>query len=40
MKFDLIINQLDEHNEVGILLSKKFNTKKIVMLQKRMRVNL
>lgn len=34
MKFDLLINQLDEHNEVGMLLAKKFNIKTIVMLYK------
>ena len=34
MKFDLLINQLDEHNEVGVLLAKKYNIKTIVMLYK------
>ncbi len=32
MKFNLLINQLDEHNEVGILLAKKYKIKSVVML--------
>lgn len=32
MKFDLIITQIDEHNEVGVILSKKYNVRSIVML--------
>ena len=34
MKFNLLINQLDEHNEVGILLAKKYKVKSVVMLYK------
>ncbi|MBS5926805.1 MAG: DUF1887 family protein [Clostridium sp.] len=32
MKFNLLINQLDEHNEVGILLAQKYKIKSVVML--------
>ena len=32
MKFNLLINQLDEHNEVGILLAQKYKIKFVVML--------
>ncbi|WP_195619710.1 Card1-like endonuclease domain-containing protein [Clostridium paraputrificum] len=32
MKFNLFINQLDEHNEVGILLAQKYKIKSVVML--------
>lgn len=39
MKFDLIINQIDEHNEVGIMLSKKFNPKTVVILHSSERKN-
>ena len=34
MKFNLLINQLDEHNEVGILLAQKYKVKSVVMLYK------
>ena len=32
MKFNLLINQLDEHNEVGSLLAQKYKIKSVVML--------
>lgn len=32
MKFNLLINQLDEHNEVGILLAQKYKIKSVVIL--------
>lgn len=32
MKFDLLIAQLDEHNEGNILISKKFNVEEIIFL--------
>lgn len=34
MKFNLLINQLDEHNEVGLLLAQKYKVKSVVMLYK------
>ncbi len=35
MKFNLLINQLDEHNEVGILLAQKYKIKSVVMLYRK-----
>ena len=35
MKFNLLINQLDEHNEVGILLAQKYKVKSVVMLYRK-----
>ena len=38
MKFNLLINQLDEHNEVGILLAQKYKIKSVVMLYRNKEV--
>lgn len=35
MKVDILINQLDEHNEGNILASKKFNVKEVIFLRGR-----
>lgn len=32
MKFDILINQFDEHNEAGIILAKQLNIKKVIIL--------
>lgn len=32
MKFEILINQLDEHNEAGIILAKQLNIKNIIIL--------
>ena len=39
MKFNLLINQLDEHNEVGLLLAQKYKVKSVVMLYKNKEKN-
>lgn len=32
MKFNVLINQLDEHNEAGIILAEQLNIKKVIIL--------
>ena len=33
MKVDILINQLDEHNEGNILATKKFNVKEVIFFK-------
>lgn len=35
MKVDILINQLDEHNEGNILATKKFNAKEVIFLREK-----